>query len=334
MSKITRLPSGTYRTVVYLGEDENGKKILKSLTHPDKKKLAAMAASYVDLHREVTNTKSFGAMAQSYINARKAILSPSSIRGYNSILKTLKNDYRAFCALQAYDIGSKDVQAVIDAMSIAGKTPKTIRNYNAFISSVLSFSGATPPPVALPSLVKSDTYIPDKVTMGEVLKAVEGTRLDIPVHLAIMGLRRGEVCALSIKDINGTLLHIHRAKVYNSDMQIVEKAPKTYESDRYIEIPKSLADKITEQGFVTDYTPGALSEAWRSFLQKNGFKHFRFHDMRHFFVSYCHNVLKLSDAQIMRLGGWRTSHVMRSVYLQSMENKKAAQRVAAAFDKL
>lgn len=332
--KIERLPSGTYRTLVYLGKDEKGKKKYKSLTHKDKKKLAAMAAAYADLHRDYADAETFGKTADSYINARESILSPSSIRGYKSMAKALKSDYKRFCALSVQNIGQKDVQNIIDSLASAGKSPKTIRNYSGFISSVLAYAGVQAPETRLPAKVKAEYYIPDKRTMSAVLKAVEGHRLEIPVGLAVMGLRRGEICALSLEDLNGTLLHVHRAKVYTADGEIVEKAPKTYESDRYIEIPQRLADKIREQGFITDYTPGALSEAWTAFLKTNKFKHFRFHDCRHFFVSYCHNILKLSDAQIMKLGGWRTSHVMRSVYLQSMESKKAARKVAAAFNKL
>jgi len=329
--KITKLPSGTYRTVVYLGKDENGKKKFKSLTHADKKTLQAMAASYVDLHRNVSNAKSFGVTAQAYIDARSAILSPSTIRGYKSMLKALKADFGQFCAST---IDELQVQPVIDALARAGKTPKTIRNYSGFISAVLAYAGVQPPDVKLPAKVKADYYIPDKRTMQALLRDLEGHRLEIPVNLAIMGLRRGEICALEPSDLDGTLLHVHRAKVYTADMEIVTKAPKTYESDRYIEIPQKLADAIRAQGFVTDYTPGALSEAWAKFLKVNGYKHFRFHDCRHFFVSYCHNFLGLTDAQILKLGGWATSHVMRSHYLHSMDDKKAARKVAAAFGEL
>ena len=56
--------------------------------------------------------------------------------------------------------------------------------------------------------------------------------------------------------------------------------------------------------------------------------HFRFHDLRHFFASYCHNVLKLSDAQIQKLGGWKTDHVMKKIYITSMEDQLAADAAA------
>jgi integrase len=41
---------------------------------------------------------------------------------------------------------------------------------------------------------------------------------------------------------------------------------------------------------------------------------FRLHDCRHFFVSYCHDVLKLSDAEIIKLSGHETDSIMKRVY--------------------
>lgn len=328
--KITRLPSGTYRTLVYLGKDEKGKKKYKSLTHKDKKKLAAIAAAYADLHRVYKAGDSFGETADRYISDRSAILSPSSIRGYKSIAKALKSDYKRFCALPVADVRP---QEVIDSLARAGKSPKTIRNYSGFISAVIGYAGEPVPDVKLPAKVKADYYIPDKRTMKALLRDLAGHRLEIPVNLAVLGLRRGEICGLSLEDLDGNLLHIHRAKVYTSDGEIVTKAPKTYESDRYIEIPAKLSKKIKQQGYITDYTPGAMSEAWTAFLKAHGYKHFRLHDCRHFFVSYCHD-LGLSDAAILKLGGWSTSHVMRAHYLHSMEDQKAARKVARAFGRL
>lgn len=328
--KITRLPSGTYRTLVYLGKDQNGKKKYKSLTHKDKKKLAAMAAAYADMHRVYREAETFGAVAERYINDRSAILSPSSIRGYKSIIKALKRDYGRFCALSVADVRP---QEVIDSLARAGKSPKTIRNYSGFISAVIGYAGETVPDVKLPAKIKANYYIPDKRTMQALLRDLAGHRLEIPVSLAVLGLRRGEICGLSLEDLDGNLLHIHRAKVYTSDGEIVTKAPKTYESDRYIEIPGKLAEKIRKRGYITDYTPGAMSDAWTAFLKAKGYKHFRLHDCRHFFVSYCHD-LGLSDAAILKLGGWSTSHVMRAHYLHSMEDQKAARKVARAFGRL
>ncbi|MDO4620394.1 MAG: hypothetical protein Q4B09_07220, partial [Lachnospiraceae bacterium] len=79
-------------------------------------------------------------------------------------------------------------------------------------------------------------------------------------------------------------------------------------------------------------TPAALSEVFPRFLRSNGFPVFRLHDCRHFFASYCHDVMGLSDAQIMKLGGWSTPHIMKRVYITSITDK--SKEVSSAFSEL
>jgi integrase len=328
MAKIERLPSGLYRIRLYLGKDASGKKKYKSLTHKDKRKLATMADSYLDLHKDYMDSEAFSKHLDAYINEREAVLSPATVRAYQSIADKLKNDYSAFCALDIGSIQSRDVQKVVDGLVKDDKSPKTVQNYVGLISSTLKYAGRSLPAVKLPEKRRTAYTIPDEKTARKIAQDASGTKLEIPIALAMLGLRRGEICGLTLSDLDGCTLHIHATKVYNKKQVLVDKpTPKNYSSDRYIQIPQQIADKIREQGYITELTPAGLSEAFTYFINKHGYPHIRLHDLRHFFVSYCHNILKLSDAQIMKLGGWKTAHVMRSVYLQSMEDSEANKAV-------
>ena len=67
-----------------------------------------------------------------------------------------------------------------------------------------------------------------------------------------MGLRRSEICALKIDDLEGDVLCVHRAAVYNEDGEVVNKEyPKTPGSFRYIRLPETLAKK--NQGIRGNY---------------------------------------------------------------------------------
>lgn len=74
--------------------------------------------------------------------------------------------------------------------------------------------------------------------------------------------------------------------------------------------------------------PAALTNCFSLFLKTHGFKHYRLHDMRHFFASYCHNVLKMSDKQIQAITGHKTSETLRRVYLHSLEQEQINRNVA------
>ena len=324
--KVEKTKSGKYRIRVIIGH-EDGKPIRKSFTHHDRKHLLSIAHSYADAHRD-SRRVTVGQAMDAFIRAKKPVLSPSTIRAYTSLAKTLKAEHGCFCALS--DVSSRDYQALINSLVKKGNSPKTIRNINGFLSAVLKYHGERLPVVNLPQRVKPDIHIPDEQTIKNLYDQVKGTRLEVPLALAVFGLRRSEICALSPDDVTGNIVHIHQAAVYGADKAIHVKNPKTYTSDRRIRIPDTLADKIREQGFVCDYTPAGLSHAFNRICGGA----FRLHDLRHFFVSYCHNVLHLSDAQIQSITGHKTSVVLRENYLHSMHDDAAGKTVSDSLSAL
>ena len=60
-----------------------------------------------------------------------------------------------------------------------------------------------------------------------------------------------------------------------------------------------------------------------------GIPHFSLHKLRHYFASEM-SALGVPEADILRMGGWETDHVMKSVYRHSMmEREEQAKREAA-----
>ena len=321
--KIRKLPSGNYNARIYLGVVD-GKKKWKSVTGPDRMTVRRKISEYQDFEEPAPMLCD---AIEDYIDARGAVLSPYSVRGYRNILRVLE---RMPCANVACDAPALAFQSIINQAVMDGKSPKTVRNYCGLITSAVKAAGYTAPSLTLPQRKRVDDLTPDEQTMKKVLAAAKGTELEVPIALGMMGLRRGEVCAVTAKDLKGDTLHISRAAV-QIDGKVAEKVPKTPESDRYIQIPTSIARKIRKEGRATELSPSMLSDRFFAFLKKNGFDHFRFHDLRHFFASYCHSVLKLSDAQIQKLGGWRTDHIMKRVYIRSMKDDEAAKLTADSF---
>ena len=328
MATIRKTKSGNYTARIVIGHDETGKPIQKRLTHYDRAELRRMIASQETPHRAIIRRHTVNEIIDAFVTAKEAVLSPATYRVYNSYAKALKAEYGHFCGLYADNITPQHVQQLVNDLVVSGKSPKTVKNYHGFLSAAFKYSGCAFPAATLPQQEPPQIAIPEKDMMKKILKAADNTRLYIPLSLAMMGVRRSEICALSLSDLDGDALTIHAAKVLGEHGEYFTKTTKTYSSTRTILIPHPLAEKIRAQGYIWDASPMALTNAFRKFLVANKLPHYRLHDLRHFFASYCHNVLKLSDKQIQSMTGHKTPEVLRRVYIHTLDQNKVNKSVA------
>ena len=78
---------------------------------------------------------SFKIAAKKYVAVKSNVLSPSTIRGYNILIRNMDE---AFQELDIMDIRTYDVQKLINDYS-ADHAPKSVYNLNGFVVSVLRF---------------------------------------------------------------------------------------------------------------------------------------------------------------------------------------------------
>ena len=247
MATAKKLPSGQYRCLIY-DKTENGKRKYKSFTAPTKKEAEFLAAQYLIEKDEKKQKKSeslFCDELSKYISTKEAVLSPSTIKGYKNIEGMLKKDYPVFYNMKISDMEQEHVQNVISSLSKT-KSPKTVRNYHGLISAVIGSNLSLN--TTMPQRIQPELYIPSDGEIKALVGAVKDTELEIPVLLgAFCMMRRGEICALDAKkDIKNNTIHVHHSLVLGSDKQWHLKAPKTESSDRYIEAPQFVIDRIKE----------------------------------------------------------------------------------------
>ena len=261
----------------------------------------------------------FSEELEKYITAKETVLSPATIRGYRNIQRMLNEHYPNFCNLKISDISQEDVQNVISNLS-KSKSPKTVRNYHGLISSVLGSNLALN--TTMPQKIQPELYIPSDSEIQALVSAVKNTELEIPVLLgAFCMMRRGEICGLSMSDIQGNIIHIHHSLVLGADKEWHLKVPKTENSDRYIEAPAFVTDRIREVGRITNLNPHSITIMFQRVLDRNNINHFRFHDLRHYSASIRH-ALGIPDAYIMADGGWSSDKVLKSVYRHAMSDRR------------
>ena len=332
MAKPKKLPSGSYRIQIFLGKDPDGKSIRKSITAATAKECKVLAAQYEAEHRR-PDRRTFSSAMEAYIASSAAVLSPSTLRGYKSVQRQEAIDT---LAMQKTDktppaLREKGVKRT------GGRTsPKTIRNINGFISAVLASCGIYIKGVKLPQKVRSELEVPEDEIIKKLFQELKGTALEVPVMLAaIGGLRRGEICALTIDDLNGNILHVCKSMVKDPDGHWVVKPPKTYSSDRYVELPPYVADLIRSQGYVVRATPSTLSDNHARFLKRHGFPSYHLHGYRHYMVSALH-AAGVPDSYIQQRGGWSTDHTMKAVYRHTLADRsaEAVRKANAHFESL
>lgn len=324
--KITKTKRGKYTTVIWV---DGRSQRFTATTKPELTDMVRDYQSRVKFIEDGASTR-FGDALSHYISAREAHRSPYTIAGYKNIERALREHHAAFCGLRCDRIRARDVQAVMDECRERGLSEKTMRNWSALINSVLAKSGGTPARLVLPPRKVQDRPIPSVGEVRMMLCLMHGTALDIPFQLALLGMRRGEVCALDAKDIDGDgVAHIHCAMALSDRAWIVKDTPKTSASNRYVQLPRWLADRIAAQGYVTHIRPNSFSESYRQFLAKYKFPPYRLHDCRHFFASYAHEQ-GVPEADILAAAGWASSYTMRRVYRHAMSKNRAGATVSAA----
>lgn len=323
MATAKKLPSGKYRCLIYTGI-EDGKRKYKSFTADTKKEAELKATQYVMDKKDAEETPAaitFKVAIELYNSSKEAILSPYSITSYLTIKRYLEKHFADFCEKNIYIITQKDIQAVINKMA-KNLEPKTVRSRHGYIASVLKENGYEKNiKTQLPAKKRPNNYIPTEKEIMRLLEVSKDTELEVPIMLAAFGMmRRGEICALTLDDFNGNLVHIHKNKVrdHNGDFHI--KAPKTYSGDRYIELPQFVTDTIRQKGYVTNYLPDTITKNFEILLKRNGLPHFRFHDLRHFSASVRHTLVP--DVYTMKSGGWSSENILQGIYRHALSDRE------------
>lgn len=323
MATITQLRSGNYR----IRKTYNGKVYSATLDHKPSQNEADMIL-FEKINKngrrrklKYPNATLFDA-AEKYINIRRPVISPTTVRGYKEILHSLES-IDELHETRIEDIDQAFIQKIINIMTLKGLSPKTVKNRISFIISVIrEETGDFNPKITLPQQKKPNYHIPTDEEYSKLMDLARGSEFEIALYLAAFGLRRSEICGLSLKDVSDTGVYIHNTMVLDEHGKwIIKPKTKNRESERFVPIPEHVINLIRERGYIYNNTPPEISRFIHKCVKKLNIQDFSLHRLRHYFATKAH-YLSIPEKSILHIGGWKTDHVMKTIY-QHAEEKAA-----------
>lgn len=333
-----KLPSGNY--YIQLRLDGESISITEATPTACINQARAIKAQYkVDKRIERTSPKEEATLqkiVQDYIDSRKAVLSPATIVGYETIKNNRFQDY-----MDKKPSGIK-WQALINDETKTGISAKTIKNSWALIASALDYSGYKPPPVKLPQVVQAQRPWLDHEQIKTFIKAIKGKDCEIAALLALHSLRRSEILGLTWDkiDLQSNTIKVEGSAVPGEKNKLIYKETnKTKNSRRTVPIMipelKQAIEKIPEekrQGRIYTQYQNMLWRDINRICKANNLPEVGVHGLRHSFASLAHHV-GLPEQDAMLIGGWEDANTMHKIYehISNADRLKAKNKIAEFF---
>lgn len=324
-----QLPSGSWRCQVTV----DGKRVSVIAETPQEAQAKAVAvkAGLIEEKKTKKGKMTLDEAITKYIEDRRAVFSPATIKGYDSIRR---NRFPALMKMDVLDIDKQDLQRAIsdDAPHCSYKT---LKNSVGLVYSVISqYKEISTRGLKYPQKVKKEHAYLDTAQIVALIEAAQGDSAEVPILLAVwLGLRQSEIFGLhwDAIDFANKKISIERAVVQDEHNQFVEKQEtKNASSRRVLSCPDYILNKIRQMQPEKDLRIGSVFTMYPSSLYKHlkkisaaaGIPFVGVHGLRHTNASVMLS-LGIVDKVAMQRGGWSTDVTMKRVYQHVFSADKA-----------
>lgn len=330
----TKNPSGTevFKVRAFLGY-ENGKpkftqRTARTITEAKKIQKQFIAAEANGELTQVNRTTVYEFGMFFIHTVKRGRIRNSTVENYSY---RLTHDIAPYLGgMRMTDLKAADIERWMQLMKSKGYSVNTINGARRVLFGICKYAERTGlvhrNQVALTDAFSPDRNAPTQVRDPwtkeealEVLKTIRGGEFDLAIHIAmILGLRRGELLALTWDDIDFEkgILHVRGTLKEESctddegkrRIKLVIDRPKTANSERLIGLPgillnaflrhrdylgelRAQAEKKGKHWQVTNwvfqssvgsaYFPSNFFTRYKKYLNSEGIRYIRFHDLRH-----------------------------------------------------
>lgn len=315
----SKLPSGNVRVQVLDYVDNFGKRHYQSFTAETKTKAQALANEWKYNRKQLRERRTVINCVEEYIDLKRNVMSPTTIRGYDSIAKKLP-EYD-IAKISVRDLKNSDMQRLVSQLAV-GHSQKTIKNYCSLITAAVAiYEPSFSPKYKLPAKKKSELYTPTNEDIQALLDHCRTTEEKLGILFgAICFMRLSEACAVTFADVDFKKkeISINKAMVRSNSGFVTKDTNKTDDSTRVVSVNDDILKMIKSlhriSGTVLDMDPARMYKSFALALKKAELHSFRYHDLRHHAASYAH-AMGISDRYIEKMGGWSVgSSVLKRVY--------------------
>lgn len=266
---------------------------------------------------------------EKYIQSSSGRLSPTTLQGYNSILR---NGFGSLLSRRVSAITTNMLQKAVDDECLAvsprtGKpyTPKTIANRYGLIATVLhEYAPSLKTSVRLPEPKELPIHI---LTPEQIYSVVRGTDIELPVLLSMwLSFSMSELRGLTKSgSIHGDQISVMETVVDVDGKPVRKSGGKEVKRSRTLNLPpyiRSLIDAVPGD-VICPLSGQAMYKRFTRLLQSNGLPHMTFHQLRHVNASVMAE-LNIPEKESNDRGGWKSSHVRQRVYTHSFSATRTA----------
>ena len=322
-----RLPSGRWRTQATKTID--GKKIRKGFTADTKAEADYLAQQWRKsiVEESKPENKTLRQVCEMYIDLKRPILSPSTIAGYEKILRCNFQDYMGIKVSQLTKVKCQ----MMTAEEARKVSPKSVANAWGFISSSLKMYGYEFK-VSLPERADKVVQIPSP---SQLIPAIVGSDVELPCLLALWcGLTMSEIRGAKVEDVRDGILYINRVIVDVDGVPTEKEQGKEEKRTRAVRLPDHILQLLPKEGYIETRHRNTIYRHFKEILRENDIPDMTFHQLRHVFATVG-AMLQIPSKVMQEKGGWKTPHTMEKVYQHTFteERKEADKRMDLYFEK-